>query len=185
MEDNKDLVAEEIANALEKLDGRQVAMKFTIHGEVMLIQAKGKQVEVPLEVDKLKPEPKGFHARHKDIMGIIYTAVCQIAENPVRIVPVTRNELTKQWGVSAKLLKQLERWGYLRQRVIKLVPKDDPKATKGQAVAIYYFTPQGRAYVRREFDPQYGLSAPVQCTEASGASSSSSDSASERLQPEA
>jgi hypothetical protein len=154
---NNDPVARQILDELKKLDGREVAKKRTIHGEVMIIQIKGKHVEVPLEVDELRQAPVGFTDKHRDAMEILFSAVSQIAEAGVRMVPVTRNELKKQWHVAPKLLKQLENWGYIRQRIIKLVPKDQPKATKGQSVAVCYFTPQGRAYVRAEFDPKYGI----------------------------
>jgi hypothetical protein len=154
--DENDPITRQIREELKKLDGRAVAKKFTLHGEVVVVQTDKGPVDVPLEVDELRPQPADFRDRHREAMETLYSAVSQIAEKGTRIVPVTRNEMTKQFGVVPKMLKQLEAWGYIRQRVIKLVPKDQPMSTRGQAVAVYYFTPQGRAYVRAEFDPAYG-----------------------------
>lgn len=170
--DQEDPIARQIREELKKLDGRAVAKKWTPDGEVVIIQTKDGPVDVPLEVDVLRDEPKGFTAEHKDVMEIIYSAVSQINEKG-RTVPLTRNELVKDFGARPKVLKQLEGWGYIRGRVIKLVPKDDPKSVKGQAVAIFYYTPQGRAYVREHFDPAYGTPAGHQGGTPSGARAAS------------
>lgn len=154
--DPNDPIAKQIRKDLEKLNGKEVAKRFTVHGEVIVVQVDGKQVDMPLEADELDPLPTKFSVPHRDVMEIIYSAVSQIAEKPNRIVPLTRNELVKEFGASPKIVKELERFGLIRTRVIKLVPKDQPQSTKGQATAIVYFTPQGRAYVRDQFDPSYG-----------------------------
>jgi hypothetical protein len=157
LNDEKDPVAAVIRKELEKLDGKEVAKKFGPDGEVAILMIDGKQVEVPLEVDNLRKAPKGFGSTHHDALEILFSAISQVNEMG-RLVPVTRNELVDQFKVHPKCLKHLERWGYIKSRIIKLVPKSEPGATKGQAIAVYYPTPQGRAYVREHFDPQYGLS---------------------------
>lgn len=179
----EDPIAKQIADELKKLDGRAVAKRFTVHGEVIVLQVDGKYVDVPFEADQLDPLPAKFGAKHRDVMEIIYSAVTQIAENKNRTVPLTRNELTKEFGAEIKIVKDLERFGLIRTRLIKLVPAKTPRATKGESRAICYFTPQGRAYVRAEFDPSYGAAEPSALPTIDGAAPGSDGPAQGHGQP--
>lgn len=155
----KDPVTEQIMDELKKLHGNVVGKRFTVNGEVLVANVDGVQIDLPLEADALDPLPERFGPEHREVMETMFSAVSQINANPKRIVPVTRVELLDEFKANAKVVGQLERWGFLRQRLIKLVPADKPRQKTGTMRAVYYFTPQGRAYVRREFDAEYGKSA--------------------------
>lgn len=159
MDNSAEGTAEEqqLADELQKQQGHPVGKRITVNGEAVIMQVGSRQVDVFLEVDKLRPEPKGFRAIHKEVMEIIFSAVSQINEMPNRIIPLTRKELIEQFHANPKAVKKLEGWGYIRKWVIKAVPKEDPRAVNGQHITIFYLTPQGRAYVREHLDASYGL----------------------------
>lgn len=148
-----DPVAQAIADAIREQSGKPVAKKFGIDGEVLLIQVNKQLVEIPLEVDELGPLPNGFGEAHKDAMGAVYTAIHQIKAMGTRSVPLTRKELLS-FNVDRRAVDQLERWEFLKMRVVKF---DKKNGKKQPAMAVYYFTPKGRAYVREHFDETYGL----------------------------
>jgi len=146
----------------EKLSGKPVATKYTIDGEVLVrryFEREGKPVvdiADPLEVVELKPLPNDFKDRHKTAMWIIYDAIKQIHKMPKRDVPLTRPEiLGEEGGVKKKDLRYLIKSGLVQERLIGLVEKKGSKPVFSKPVV--YFTPQGRAYVRKHFDKDYGV----------------------------
>lgn len=148
-----DPVAQALADAIRANAGRPVAMRFTVDGEVLVMHVDGNEVDIPLEVDELEAPPQRFTDEHKDVMGIVLAAVEDI-KSKGRAVPLTRKELF-QFGARPKAVDQLERWGYLKTRIVNF-DKQEGKL-RHPAVNVCYFTPKGRAYVRAEFDPGYGL----------------------------
>lgn len=129
-------------------EGRLMALKFTPDGEVPIVRRLGKDVEEPLAEEPFKGTPSGWKQKHSEAVYLIYVGVSEINKKK-RQIPLLREEAIAL-GVSKAMLKDLEGFGIVTQRLLKILDKRrGMKATGGRMVV--YFTPQGRAYVQEAF----------------------------------
>jgi len=131
------------------IDGRRVVM-----GEGIPNTKEMHTWELPLEIAELGELPGGFTARHHHVMSVIYEAVSQIRKMTKRSIPLTRSELFK-FGATAPEVSKLEKMGLVEEVLIQVVERETGKLSGQRAVIL--FTPRGRAYVRKAFNPKYGL----------------------------
>lgn len=139
---------------------RPVAVKYTVDGEVIVMGAahpddpkKMLVRDLPLSVVESSILPANWQTRHDFIMGVVFEACSQIKQMKNRKVPLTRKELIA-FGVQKDEIARLVKWGLLSEKPITL-QKDGSNAQT--TVSIVYFTPKGRAYIRKSIDPSYGL----------------------------
>ena len=149
----KDPVAAAVDEELRKLDGRVVARRLTVNGEKLIVRKDGKDVELALEFPDMAPLPPTFNGRLMEVMEIFYSAVSQINEMPQRLMPLTRNELLG-FGATKTEIAKLQELGLLEERSIGVHVKGNVK--KLQQRVVVFPTPQGRAYIRSQFDNDYG-----------------------------
>lgn len=158
-------IPEELKAQLQAIP-RPVAIKYTLDGEVVVLgkphpddPKKMLVHDLPLKVVETSILPPNWTSRHDFIMGIVHEAVMQIKNNmPKRQVPVTRNELST-FGVEKHELAKMVKWGFLAERTITLHRQGEHDKNKGTPMgcAVVYFTPVGRAYIRKALNPSYGL----------------------------
>jgi hypothetical protein len=72
---------------------------------------------------------------------------------PNRVTPVTHKEFVKS-GADPRILAQLLEFGMLKSCYIPI--RDSKGANTGSRACLYY-TEQGRAYIRKYYDPSYAL----------------------------
>jgi hypothetical protein len=146
----EDPITAQTCEELKKLDNRPVATRYTPDGEVVIRRVDGRDQDEPLDF----PDPVlplGLRPSDKGAMAILHSAVCQVRDMPKRNVPVTRGELERR-KVTKTSLTRLERLGLVQTRLVRLI---DATGKAKRAVAVCYPTSQGRAFVLKNFDPEY------------------------------
>jgi hypothetical protein len=116
--------------------------------------SKGEYIWSPLEMseEELDPKHDDLRAGHRQVMEILTAACNAILEKGARIFPITRNEMLK-WGATKKDLKDVESMGLVKHAVVRAITAN--KVMTG-ARNVVCFTAQGRAYVRKHIDPEFG-----------------------------
>lgn len=121
------------------------ALELTPDGERM-VMSNGVVTDLP-EVNIIDMPP-GFKPKHRKAMMEIAAFLAEMKRQaPNRKVPMTRNELI-EWGIPKTDISALERLGFVKQRITPLLDKS------GESVgsrAVVYFTPIGKAWLKREF----------------------------------
>ncbi len=128
---------------------------ITPHGEVDVeTDAEGKHLYYPLKTEELKPLPPSFRISHGSELELFHSILMYIKKHqPNRNMPVTRNEFLKS-GADPHIIKALEDFGLLRAAH---VPLRNREGQNTGSRACYYYTDQGRAYIRSKLDPSYAL----------------------------
>lgn len=127
-------------------EGRMVAIKFTADGEIPIIRKGGKDTEIPLPVEPFKGVPKGWKNKHSEGMWKLNECIEQVKALKRREIPLLRDEAVGL-GIPKSILKDLESFGMIRHRLLKILDRTrGSKPTGGRMVV--YFTLQGHAYVR-------------------------------------
>lgn len=151
---------EHIKKQIEKLNLNRPAIRFTPHGEVMVRRQDGVEHQEDFPMEELGDLPEGFEL-HRDTyieaMSRIYEACSHIEKMEKRFMPLTRPELLNFNVMGIKIEKRdigkLVKWGLLSEKVIPITKAGRPIGAR----AVVYFTPRGRAFVRKYFDPAYCL----------------------------
>jgi hypothetical protein len=130
---------------------------ITPNGEIEArTNAMGKTVYYPLNVEELKGLPKSFKEAHAKEMALFHNILLHNQKNyPKRNLPVTRTEYFGN-GASPRAARDLEDFGLLKSA---LIPCENSRQ-KGKNIGsrlCYYYTDQGRAYIRAGIDPTYAL----------------------------
>lgn len=127
-------------------EGRLIALKFTVDGEVPILRKNGADVETPLPEEEFRGVPEGWKSKHSETMWKLHECFEQVRSMPRRQIPLLRDEATGV-GISKSLLKDLEAFGMIRHRLLKVLDKRLGGKPVGGRMVVY-FTPQGHAYVR-------------------------------------
>lgn len=147
-------VSPEVFALVKFLDSVVVGVSYTVDGEVYVCKKDGKEFSLPLEVEDLYPRTDELVDMYlKTAMGRIYALVEDIKKTGRRAVPGLRDEVLNR-GVSKKELGKLEKLGLIQMRLIALNNAKTKKSVGARA--CIHFTKQGRAYVRKYFNPDYG-----------------------------
>lgn len=149
---------EHIKKQIEDLNRKRPLKKFTPHGEIIVQRQDGVERELPYAVEELGDLPNGFDLKsslYMDIMARLYESCCQIDKMKKRRLPLTRAEFLNPavigYRVKKRDLSKLIKWGLVSENVVDVTKDEEPKGKR----AIVYFTPKGRAFVRRYFEPSY------------------------------
>jgi len=147
MEDHKK-TAEAIREQMVQHDpneGNLMALKFTPDGEVPIVRRNGRDVEESFPAEEYKGRPKGWKLEHSEAMFKLNLAINEVLALKNRQIPLLREEAIAM-DVPKRMLKELERFGYVRQRIIKIL--DSLKSNKSAGGrAVVYFLPQGKAFM--------------------------------------
>lgn len=148
------VVSPEVFALVKFLDAVVVGVSYTVDGEIYVCKKDGKEFSLPLEVEDLYPRTDELVDMYlKTAMGRIYALVEDIKKTGRRAVPGLRDEVLNR-GVSKKELGKLEKLGLIQMRLIALNNAKTKKSVGARA--CIHFTKQGRAYVRKYFNPDYG-----------------------------
>lgn len=127
-------------------EGRMIAIKFTVDGEVPIVRRDGKDVEMGIPEEEFRGPPKGWKQKHSEGMWKLHECMEQVRALERRQIPLLRDEAVSV-GIPKSVLKDLEAFGMVRHRLLKILDRSrGGKPTGGRMVV--YFTPQGHAYVR-------------------------------------
>lgn len=125
-------------------------VKYTLDGE-MLVLTNNQEVSVP--IPKSLTLPSTFRAQHAEAMYKIGMFIAAIKRHaPKRQLPALRAEVL-EYGVSKKILGELEKMGFVAQRVIGVLDTNNNNKPTG-ARSIVYFTPAGKAFFAPRPKPQ-------------------------------
>lgn len=145
--------------AARAIEGQIVAMRHTPDGAIPLRQIKGEKVDTPIPEVELEEEVK-LSTQEEDMMNVIFTAVGDIKKLKNRSIPLTRSELLNpsnkggctDLGFQKGVLKNLVKKGLLDSVEVDLLRADGKSVGRR---GLVYFTPKGRAYVRKYIDEKY------------------------------
>jgi len=132
--------AEQLANR----PPHPAATKYTLDGEILVL-SNGEEI-VPPVPEKIEI-PKALRSQHQEGMQKIALFIAAVKKHaPRRQIPALRSELV-DFGVSKKILSELEEMGFIQQRLIAVLDSSDNNRSVGSR-AVVYFTPRGKAFFR-------------------------------------
>lgn len=129
---------------------------ITPHGEVDVeVLPDGKRNYYPLKTEALKELPSKFRLAHQSEMLLFHSILMYIKKHhPNRQMPVTKKEFLKS-GADPKIMQQLVEFDLLKEC---LVAVRDRTGKHTGARSCFYYTDQGRAFIRaKSDDPTYAL----------------------------
>jgi len=148
------VVSPEVFALVKFLEAVVTGVSYTIDGEVYVCKKDGKEFSLPLEIEDLYPRTDELVDVYlKTAMGRLYALVEDIKKTGNRAVPLLRDEAITR-GVSKKEIGKLEKLGLVQVRIVALNNVKTKKSVGARA--CIHFTKQGRAYVRKYFNPSYG-----------------------------
>jgi len=157
------MVSPEVFCLVKKLESVIIGKKYTVDGEVFVCKREDVPFELPLEIEDLVEDGLELKQQHLFAIGQLLLLMESVRAKELRKVPVTRDELSEA-GVSKKVIQQLDDMGLVSERLIglmrrtSLVDKDgNPIMQPAHSKPVVMFTNQGRAYVRKHINAEYGL----------------------------
>lgn len=139
----------------KKEDLPLLAIRYTADGEVCSRNVHGTYIDDPLRTVELGILPGFIGEEHRRWMDVFYCFLRAMRErSPNRDIPLTRKEVLTN-GFDRRALKELCQAALLKETLMPIQRKKDGKMTGARAVI--YFTPQGRAYIRKFIDPDYAV----------------------------
>lgn len=129
-------------------EGRVMAMKFTVDGEKLIVREQGKDILKDLPPEDFQGLTEEWKTnKHGKAMATIDRCIELIKTKfPERQLPLTTSEAI-HFGVLKNAIRDLEFFGLIRRRIVKVVDeKNGNKVVGGKA--ILYFTQQGHAYMK-------------------------------------
>ena len=123
-----------------------------LYGEIFLRESPKGPMPIPWDAEDLKEVPGNVTPRLFDVMHMIYEMCIQIKEMGNRDVPLTRGEVLEH-AITKKEIHKLAKFGLLKEKLINLLEVKTKK--KKASRNIVYFTEQGRAFIRKHFNPEY------------------------------
>lgn len=127
-------------------EGRLVGVKFTADGEVLVVRQNGMDVEQHLPDVTFAGLPKKWREKHAKAMFQVQWGIDKVKKLKNRQLPLLRDE-AMGLGVDKATLKDLETFGFIKQRIIKVIDRNNGGRNIGGRVVIY-LTPYGKAYVQ-------------------------------------
>lgn len=137
------------------MDSDNLFVKPTLDGEVVVKKEGENLIVGELRTVELGVVPSFIGQKHIDAMAKFHAALCEAKEEQkTRSVPLTRTEIFA-YGIDKKAYKDLLEAGLLKERLVNFIRQSDKKPTGARATV--YYTPQGRAFIRKHVDPSYAL----------------------------
>lgn len=129
-------------------------IKFTPDGEVFVEEKDGKIITHPLRtVAFVEPLPITLRPAHSQFMSDLLDAIRDMqSKMPERSVPVTKIE-ARDFFTDTDVLPDLLKAQLVKISVVTIPMKDLPDCE----VEAIYFTPQGRAFIRKYIDHKYAV----------------------------
>jgi hypothetical protein len=129
-------------------------IQYTLEGEVLCKKTPVGFVPEPLRTVDLAP---GFDLpAYVEPISRIWALLCQIRKHdPERQVPLPVSEIKRYMICSKGCYKEMVDKGLLKEVLIPII---DTKTSKNLGSRrVFFFTPQGRAFVRKYIDNNYCL----------------------------
>lgn len=129
-------------------------VRYTLDGEVLCKNIKGAFVAQPLRTVELGNQYD--HPEYVKQLSRFYALVCAVRDDqPTREVPLVKKDVLSFMCFSKKECTQLQLLGLIKEVLIPLVDTTTGKNMGSRNVL--FFTPQGRAFVRKYVDPKYAI----------------------------
>jgi hypothetical protein len=139
----------------EHLDKIKYFIRYTLDGEILVHNSGSGLEDHPLKTVSLMPTPSFVGDKHIGWMSQFYNLIKVVKQKcPSRLVPLTRKEVI---GACAdkRIFHEVMRAGLVKEALIPLLLTTNGKPSGARAVI--YFTPQGRAFIRKHIDPDYAI----------------------------
>jgi hypothetical protein len=137
-------------------DGKKpkLAVQYTIDGEVLCKNVKGALIPQPLRTVDLEP---GYDLpEFTQAMSRFWALVEAVREDtPDRKVPITKEDILSFMVCSKKELRTMMEKGLLKEVLVPIIDTFTGKNLGSRR--LVYFTPQGRAFVRKYVKPDYAV----------------------------
>lgn len=132
----------------------RLVIKYTIDGEVLCKKVHDAYIPEPLKTVDLAPT-FDLTAYLQPISRIWALIEAVKKHDPEREVPLTAQDIKRYMICSKGCYKEMIQKGLLKEALIPIVDKTTGKNLGSRR--LFFFTPQGRAFVRKYIDANYCL----------------------------
>lgn len=126
--------------------------QYTLDGEVLCKNVKGAWIPQPLRTVDLAP---GYDLpEFTQAMSRLWALVESVREDtPDRVVPITKEDILSFMVCSKKQMRTMIEKGLLKEVLMPIIDLHTKKNLGSRC--LVFFTPQGRAFVRKYVKPDY------------------------------
>jgi hypothetical protein len=135
-------------------DKPRLVIKYTLDGEVLCKKVHDGYIPEPLKTVELAP-PFDLKCYIEPISRIWALVEATKKHDPEREVPLTAQDIKRYMICSKGCYREMISKGLLKEALIPIVDKTTGKNLGSRR--LFFFTPQGRAFVRKYIDGNYCL----------------------------